>query len=600
MPVSRSLKHPLLALMLSLLLPHLVQARFSYGTCCEKANVNRQLFSKNNQTKALQRLLVNYTQCGQQYDRDISPAPDVYIRYSECTRSCKGFALSEASDPNTWAAPLVQFVLPSVIFSMSIPRRTLFVPFPNFGPGHISSAFNAVFGLLFATVDTVVWVAVILTLAGPLMVSGLTEAILDRRLLAACSSTRYRHLKDSTRLKLLMTVVCGNIKLQGDPGHRRRCPLIGLHDIPCPVEKISKALETLDQSCLRQVLLDLMSAQGDFGALVGAPVIFYMGGFLYTILDLLEDPSAQAAAISLAFGVNWMIVVHVAITSGCLLASNNPSALSVLASEGGHIISQKWYQLPLVYKTAFQPVSMWWRGSNKKAWLASIKASVGDVEQESMVTQIRADVHIGFCGYLILVYVPTLVLISLPPAAGAFVAWKTPPVGWGCRSLTLVVYAACQLLMVSLQELRAYHNVHGRVFSWTRTTKSSSRERMASHLVRVLCIGESAYHGSLLILYLLLCVVSVFTALGGTIMQISGVYGNCFCYVNSQMWFRLDEAFVNVASDTFDQRHSSKNWIIMGSVATGFMVACSFLGWGYQKKIRAEYRTRVGLLAMSP
>lgn len=62
------------------------------------------------------------------------------------------------------------------------------------------------------------------------------------------------------------------------------------------------------------------------------------------------------------------------------------------------------------------------------------------------------------------------------------------------------------------------------------------------------------------------------------------------------MWFNLDNAVVNVASDTAEQRLSSTNWIIMGGVATGFMAACCYIGWRYQKSIRDQYEEAIGLL----
>jgi len=61
------------------------------------------------------------------------------------------------------------------------------------------------------------------------------------------------------------------------------------------------------------------------------------------------------------------------------------------------------------------------------------------------------------------------------------------------------------------------------------------------------------------------------------------------CNVTADMWWNLENAFVNVATDTHEQRISSRNWVIMGSVATGFMVACTVFGWWHQKTIREQY-----------
>jgi hypothetical protein len=50
-------------------------------------------------------------------------------------------------------------------------------------------------------------------------------------------------------------------------------------------------------------LLNLLGAQADFGGAVGSPVLFFLGAFIYTILDLKQDPSSEDSAISLGFGI---------------------------------------------------------------------------------------------------------------------------------------------------------------------------------------------------------------------------------------------------------------------------------------------------------
>lgn len=55
---------------------------------------------------------------------------------------------------------------------------------------------------------------------------------------------------------------------------------------------------------------------------------------MYNIIDFQNDPSDQDNSISLGFGIEWMIIVHVAIVSGTLLAANNPSTSSgIVGSE---------------------------------------------------------------------------------------------------------------------------------------------------------------------------------------------------------------------------------------------------------------------------
>jgi hypothetical protein len=53
---------------------------------------------------------------------------------------------------------------------------------------------------------------------------------------------------------------------------------------------------------------------------------------------------------------------------------------------------------------------------------------------EMSETSFRDTMRISKLGWTFGVYVPTLLLIAIPPAAGAIVAYITPPSGLGCRS----------------------------------------------------------------------------------------------------------------------------------------------------------------------
>jgi hypothetical protein len=129
----------------------------------------------------------------------------------------------------------------------------------------------------------------------------------------------------------------------------------------------------------------------------------------------------------------------------------------------------------------------------------------------------------------------------------------TPPVGWGCRSLSFVIYAALQVLLM-LFFIPGRPEVTAAPWRWFMTA--------------------------------VFAIMALFTGVVTTLMQILGVYRNCFCYVNANMWFNLANAEVDVASDTKEARMSSNGWIVMGGVATAFMGVCSFLGWWFRDNIR--------------
>ncbi|KAK5269829.1 hypothetical protein LTR96_005527 [Exophiala xenobiotica] len=419
--------------------------------------------------------------------------------------------------------------------------------------------------------DSVGWIALILVFAGPMMLSGLYEAVLDWKILSALKNETGSRLPEDAVIELLATVVAGNLQ------HRT-------HEVQPQAEMKEALLNNANAEAQRTRLLGLVDSQMGYGAIVGAPVVFYLGAFVYTILDLSNEPSDQDAAISLAFGVEWMILVHVAIIGSCLLATNNPSTASVL-NLAGHLQPGLWQRLlggdltilADIYNTRYQPVTMWSRGRNKRQW---VNDSTAFLNHQSLSKPLK----IGWRARM-LIFLATCVLINLPPVAGAVVAWRTPPIGWGCRSLSFVCYAASELLITALFML-----MHG--------------IRPPDELVKPTGPGKTSagaldwlrYHGhmssciAVYILYALSCIGCLFVVLGSTLMQVVGVYRNCFSYVNAPEWYHLGSATVQVATDTQEQRNSSHNWIVFGGTATAFMGVCCFVGWWYQMVIRERYK----------
>jgi len=224
--------------------------------------------------------------------------------------------LSKGSQPSEWAAPLVQFILPSVIFSMTIPRRKkiefdylfdwkrdittkkrwLWVN--NLIQLAVSMFFFSII-LIPVTIDTIVWIAVIVVGAGNMLIGGLYEAHLDYRIVKYINNMGRSDL-DETKLEikreLLVTIAAGNLKLEKENGSPQVTipKSITIPGVGDPSEGIEKS---------RSRLLNLLGSQSSFGSAVGSPVLFYLGAFVYTILDLRNNPSSQDAAISLGFGI---------------------------------------------------------------------------------------------------------------------------------------------------------------------------------------------------------------------------------------------------------------------------------------------------------
>ena len=567
--------------------------------------------------------------------------------------------LSKVAIPSEWAAPLVQFILPSVIFSMTIPRRKkieydyLFDWTRNITKREkwtwVNNFAQLIISLLCFTiifipviVDTLVWISVIVVGAGNMLVSGLYEAHLDYRIVKyvkGLPDTDRDEANLAIRRELLVTVASGNLLLeQGNPQVT----------IPNSITIPGTAHPTGAHEKSRSRLLNLLGAQSSFGGAVGSPVLFYLGAFVYTILDLRSNPSSQDAAISLGFGIEWMIIVHVAIVSGCLLASNNPSTSAGIVGSGhealnwrphdvrrintlprdGHVaptaqsrwswtwISHKILGWSDAYDTEFQPVSLWSRGPNKMKWIK--RSSIYRTDDS-----FRNIMKITWLGWIFKIFVPCLALIILPPATGGVVAYFTPPKGIGCRSLAFIIYASCQFMTTTFALIRcavdpgetevqapiegvsntgehvAGEDVAGEQGASER--EIAAREAGELQTTKSEAVRSTNFIQTLFTGWRFVTISAIFWfgayigAIGGTTLQILGALKNCICYAGANNWYNINKInpSINLASDTQVARNSSIYWVWMGSTATVFMAINCYIGWWYQRLIRHRFTEAV-------
>ena len=89
--------------------------------------------------------------------------------------------------------------------------------------------------------------------------------------------------------------------------------------------------------------------------------------------------------------------------------------------------------------------------------------------------------------------------------------------------------------------------------------------------------------------------VSTFITIGGTMMQIMGVYRNCLCSVPISQWHNPWESFLDISSNSADDIHyARRTWTSLGSAAVTFLGVVSFIGWWYQKRLRFQMRRMIG------
>ena len=192
-----------------------------------------------------------------------------------------------------------------MVFCLAIPRRRklripeiLFDVALNEITSHVRTPFIALSAALLVSIDTVLWLLTIFALSGPILLSGVYEAYIDLRVLAYLQGkTRNRRLTTAQRSQLLYVVLVGNLDMLNVP--KGECddntPLshIGslLNDLNGPVidcegdVQANSYVRTKAIHKTKTRLRVMLAAQYSFGVTVGAPVIFFCGSFLYTLID---------------------------------------------------------------------------------------------------------------------------------------------------------------------------------------------------------------------------------------------------------------------------------------------------------------------------
>ena len=228
--------------------------------------------------------------CGADYTGRRSGAPPVTVTYGWCSSHCPGWQISESAKLNQWVLPVFGFIVPAIIFCLSIPRRRkleIWEELFNVPLHAITSAprtpFIAISAFVLVSIDTIAWLMIIFAMAGPILTSGIYEALLDNRILRYLQETK--RLSIAQRCQLMYVVLVGNLDMLAFPHASDE------HDTPWNhISGPAGLLHDLEVDKNRKVntktwLLSMLNDQDEFGPTVGAPVVFYCGGFVYTFID---------------------------------------------------------------------------------------------------------------------------------------------------------------------------------------------------------------------------------------------------------------------------------------------------------------------------
>lgn len=270
------------------------------------------------------------------------PPQDFWTPYRWCHERCPGWAATQADDFNSWLKPLVAFIFPSLIFCLNVPRRRRFELPSIFFTRHQPLLSSLVWYLtkiplasLIVTLDTVIWLSVVFAMAGPLLVSGIYEAILDLRTLNFLEGQiGAGSLTIQQRAHILLVVLIGN--LDQEPAWTHSKVLVNslarynvqssIDTYPAPADQVIPNISvqvaqpafqpdslTIDSAHteisssrnpneplpiqeysahnrlveeVKTRLRAMLDAQYSFGGTAGAPVLFFVGSFVWTCFEI--------------------------------------------------------------------------------------------------------------------------------------------------------------------------------------------------------------------------------------------------------------------------------------------------------------------------
>lgn len=224
-----------------------------------------------------------------------------------------------------------------------------------------------------------------------------------------------------------------------------------------------------------------------------------------------------------------------------MLAANSPSTLDGIVYDGGMTVSKDDYEtsfwkqqvrkakaykgigcvikkiagynpIETSFEGPFRTVKLWKRGLNKREWVReAISEYVASGDTSISQSQLRHSLSLNRtdCFYVLAV---ALFAVLAPCVLAFLISYNTPQAGLSCRSLTYLVYAISQVCEMAL---------------WTWAARSriryGTRWSETNPIVKRACWWGQVFVGFF----------SIFAAVGGTSMQLLGVYRSCACKVRT-------------------------------------------------------------------
>lgn len=314
---------------------------------------------------------------------------------------------------------------------------------------------------------------------------------------------------------------------------------------------------------LRRLSLGVTS----FGTQVGIPMLFHPGSTLYGIIDGETRRGDNDTAHSVAFGLWYFVIVIVAVASSLVLGVSSPKALEAIFDDYQHT-----------------------SGAFKLRWLDERRMQLWDCSRLPMtvahgrVSPILPEARYAviFTRYLKRSCLVAGLILALPCVPAVVVSYSTPLMGFSCRSTTLLSYIAAQELLIILWYFHSSPQL--------RQAKQNAVQALDHGMQRTR--NQLTFLGlsTVSFLYHFMGVLSVLITVGGSIMQLLGVYRNCIC--KAGLYWSLPTtrswvgAYVKVTDDTQDDRNAASTWLVCGGIGMAAVAIMSLLGAWHSMRIR--------------
>ncbi|KAL5331925.1 hypothetical protein ACEPPN_001465 [Leptodophora sp. 'Broadleaf-Isolate-01'] len=528
--------------------------------------------------------------CTAVYNGNHSGAPVVRSSFKWCNEQCPGWQISQPQKIQQWIGPMVAFIFPCLVFCLSIPRRRklevsdrLFMPRLDNTWSFFMTPLRFLVAAAIVLTDTIIWLCLCFAFAGPMILSGVFEAFLDSRILDFVHRGLDRGTLDKNlATRLLYIILVGNLDFQSNS--------VDEEAEEDPWNDLERLLQEPHPSTRLPSMLDTQIA---FGSAVGVPIVFFAGGFLYTLFDILSNLGNNDIAHALAFGMWWMTIPHVAIISSLLLAGNNPSTFQSAVSTATITHPPVLKLFALSFRSRYKTQWMWFRGRSKSLWLQRLVSTPPRTQDSkspspspppSQLFSLRTHTTLTLRTWLKILLL-TILPIFIPFLLAFLTSYFTPQKGLSCRSLTFLLYFLTQTLQISLW-----------VWVLSSCTLCPSSEKIHTPTRHTLSTRWNLFRCiAFWTLASLFGIASIFTALGGTIMQLVGVYRNCLCALPVWYWSGRyaddSEAYVNLSTDSAAVIMAAHTWWVRtGAVAVGFLCLSTYWGWWYQRRLRGIFR----------